>query len=338
MSPAGSSRLSLRERRGTSPRPGFADADVEGFCRFVGANKSRDLMIVHHLLMLGLNRVAPARPDFVIEYLLEDPRHFAVGDAYDIHRGSRALIAAVVPALASVAAVCLERAVMTWQLYRETPTVEDAPTRFVRLRWARESRLRLLRSSPRECLSLETRRYLEGEERALPDTRDYDHERLSLVPTTRSRMSAAQMARAGDDDIVRLFEELVDDARWSSELASREFAEFAKGDPQRALRICERFEPGRQERPAGQALAALGGSSVPPSMLVARSHELAERGFGLWRPRKPRQPGPATVSIGRSPILEPRASDLIAQALPPAGRAVYSTARVCVLPARRVLG
>lgn len=258
---------------------GFAGADVEGFCQFIVANKNRDLIIVHHLLMLGLNEIAPARPGFVVEYLLEDPRRFAVGDAYDIHRGSRALIAAVAPALESVAVARLERAVMTWQPYRNTPVDEDAATRRSRLQWAREHRLRLLRGFPRECLSPPARRHLEMEERALPDVRDYDHAPFALIQTTRSRMSAAQMAKAGDDEIVGLFEELVDDTGWSSELASREFAEFAKGDPQRAFGILDRFEPRRQERPAGQALAALSGSPVPPSLLIARSHDLAERGF-----------------------------------------------------------
>ena len=88
-------------------------------------------------------------------------------------------------------------------------------------------------------------------------------------------MSAEQMAKAADDQILALFEELTDDTGWDhprlrgrafvggSIQASRAFAEFAGNAPERALGIIRTFEVETMERPAGAALAVLGDSAVP---------------------------------------------------------------------------
>ena len=80
------------------------------------------------------------------------------------------------------------------------------------------------------------------------------------------------VADASDDHVLKLFSELTDDTEWchprrrgefvgGTIQASRAFAEFAKSYPERALRIMSGFQAGAQERPAGEALAALGDST-----------------------------------------------------------------------------
>ena len=98
------------------------------------------------------------------------------------------------------------------------------------------------------------------------------------------------VADASDDHVLKLFSELTDDTEWchprrrgefvgGTIQASRAFAEFAKSYPERALRIMSGFQAGAQERPAGEALAALGDSTVPPGILIACIRRLDDRGF-----------------------------------------------------------
>ena len=268
----------------------FAETNTEAFLGFVTTSKHSDLMALHHLLALGLERFAAEHPDAVLAYLLEDQRRFVLGDMCDAHRDSKALISAVAPALRHDDARRLENAIIEWQRYHEAPPGDDASSRFKRRKWTRERRLRLLRAFPVDRLSPEGRRHLRGEERALPDTRDYDAS-ISGMREVTSPMSAEQMARAADDQILVLFEELIDDTEWDhprwrghafvggSIQASRAFAEFAGNAPERALGIIRRFEAGTTERPAGAALAALGDSAVPPSILIASIRKLDARGF-----------------------------------------------------------
>ena len=270
----------------------FAETNAEAFLRFVATSKHSDLMVLHHLLALGLERIAAEYPDAVLAYLLEEQRRFALGDMCDAHRDSKALISAVAPVLRHDDARRLENTIIEWQRYREAPADEDAESRFKRRKWTREHRLRLLRALPIDRLSHEGQRHLREEERALPDTRDHDAS-FSGVHTVASPMSAEQMAKAADDQILALFEELTDDTGWDhprlrgrafvggSIQASRAFAEFAGNAPERALGIIRRFEAGTMERPAGAALAALGDSAVPPSILIGSIRKLDARGFAL---------------------------------------------------------
>ena len=153
----------------------------------------------------------------------------------------------------------------------------------------REHRLRLLRRFPNDRLSSKSQKHLAEEERALPNTPDQEVSppEVKLVD---SPMSPEQMTKATNDHIIKLFEELPDDSEWhhpkrrfnfegGSIQASRAFADFSKNNPCRALQIIKQFRPGTQERPAGYALAELGGETVPPEKLIACIQELEERGF-----------------------------------------------------------
>ena len=101
-------------------------------------------------------------------------------------------------------------------------------------------------------------------------------------------MSANEMLKARDADIIRLFDRIPDGTQWrrrwpeavgGSIEASRQFAEFAKSAPDRALRVIDSFEPGKTERPAGAALAALGESDVAAHTLIESIRQLDGRGF-----------------------------------------------------------
>ena len=269
---------------------GYAESEVEDFLEFVETNKNTDLNVLHRLLDFGLERIAQQHPTAVLEYLLEDPRRFAIGNRNNIHRESQALISAVAPALKDNDALRLERAILIWAYYRIVPKGEDAASHLERRKLAREHRLRLLRAFPFDRLSSSGQMHLREEERAFPSTLTQETHVIG-AQWIGSPMSAEQMTRATDDHIFALFEELTDDTgsnhptrRWPNRVggsiqASREFANFAKISPDRALNLIRRFQVGTMERPAGVALAELGKGTTPPETLIKTIRELDERGF-----------------------------------------------------------
>ena len=265
---------------------------TDDFLGFVKETEGSDLNVVHRLLALGLERIAAKRPQAVLRYLLADSRRLAIAEVwynFDAIR-SVALISALVPVLGTEDARRLEAAILAWRYYPDDPTDSDAKYRLELKKWSREHRLPLLRAFPFERLSPAGQRQVQEEKRAFPDT-PYRNPSPSQVRRVDSPMSAEQMKEAKDEDIVQLFDTLTDATEWKhptrewpnavggSIQASREFAEFTKHAPDRALSMIERFEPGKTERPAGDALAALGDSAVPAAKLIECIRRLDGRGF-----------------------------------------------------------
>lgn len=270
----------------------FAEMNSHEFVDFVTENEYSDLNVVHRLLSIGLQRIAANRPQVVLRYLTGDSRRLGIAEVwynYDSIR-SAALIAAVMPALGAEDARRLEQTIVSWRYYLDGPKHSDVEYRSRLQRRSREHRLPLLRAIPLARLSSAGKRYLAEERRAFPNAeyRDPSPPRMRLVE---SPMSAEQMRKAGDRDIIRLFDTLLDTTEWShptrrrtdavggSIEASRAFADFAKTAPDRALKIVDHFEPGKTERPAGDALAALGRSDVPADRVIDCVRRLDRRGF-----------------------------------------------------------
>ena len=270
----------------------FSEDDPDAFLGFVTDNAGSDLNVVHRLLTLGLERIAARRPQAVLQYLLGDRRRLAIADVWyndDVSR-SIALIAATSPALGNEDACRLEAAIVGWQCYLHDLTEYEAKDRLELQRFTRMRRFPLLRAVQFERLSPAGQRYLREEERAFPDTPSI-YPSASRMRRVDSPVSAEQMKLASDEEIIRLFQILTDDTerrhptRKPSDLvggsiqAAREFAEFAKAAPDRALQIVESFEPGKEERPVGEALAAIGASAVPAGKLIESIRNLDGRGF-----------------------------------------------------------
>jgi len=83
------------------------------------------------------------------------------------------------------------------------------------------------------------------------------------------------MAKASDSDLLKLFDEIHDRIGWhhprdflkgGSLETSRAFGDFAKVNHERALELTKRFQPGRHERYAAEALR---GTSEPNSQILA---------------------------------------------------------------------
>lgn len=269
----------------------FARREPEAFVAFVGAKQQSDYVAAHHLLIAGMLEIAHSHPLAVLDYLLGDPRRLAVGDMHDDHYDTKKLIAALAPALAPDSMQRLEAALWAWRRYiPEIPWDEDAKRRFERRKRAREDRLRLLRVLPLDRMTPQGRRNRMEEERALPNAADGDRHPTGMH-SVHTVLSAERLPRLSDDAIFRFIDYLHDGVerhpkrRWGPTSggcheAANVFAEFAKSDPERALRLIARFRPGRHEHAAGAALRALSGTEAAPrERIVALIHDLDARGF-----------------------------------------------------------
>jgi len=266
------------------------------FLAFFRKNIESPYMAVHRLLCVGLLELASSQPAVILDYLTSDPRRLVVGDSFDYHKASRKIITSVVPHLDEKGLFQLESTVINWkQYYREDPSW-SADDKFKRKRWNREHRLRLLRSFPEEYLSEETRQLLEQEERALPGVPDWDS-RIGEVGFVGSPMSHEQMAKAKDEHILNLFEELDDSTEWDhpkrgwnfiggSIQASREFRELAEQNPDRVAGLLPNFKPYKQERPAAMAIEGLAKSSFPTERLFKLVERLVQKGHSTFEFRR----------------------------------------------------
>ncbi len=274
----------------------LSEKEPDLFLRFFHENIDSPYMAVHRLLCAGLLKLAASHPDMILDYLTSDPRRFVVGDSFDCHKVSRRLITAVVPHLDEKGRRKLENAVINWnRYYREDPSwlPED---RFKRNKWNREHRLRLLRSFPEEFLSEEMKQLRDQEERALPDVSDWDS-KIGGGGWVGSPMSHEQMAKAKDEHVLNLFEELDDSTEWDhprrrwgfiggSVQASREFGKLAEQDPERVAKLLPNFEPGKQERPAAMAVEGLAKSSFPSERLFRLIEDLVRNGHSSFEFRR----------------------------------------------------
>jgi hypothetical protein len=274
----------------------LSEKEPDIFLGFFHENIESPYMAVHRLFCAGLLKLAASHPDVILDYLTSDPRRLVVGDSFDCHKVSRRLITAAVPHLDEKGRRKLENTVVNWdRYYREDPSwsIED---KFRKRRWNREHRLRLLRSFPEEYLSEETRQLRNKEERALPDVADWDA-KIGGVGWVGSPMSHEQMAKAKDEHILNLFEELDDSTEWDhprhrwdfiggSIQASREFGELAEKDPERVAKLIPNFEPGKQERPAAMAIEGLAKSSFPAERLFKLIEKLVQKGHSSFEFRR----------------------------------------------------
>lgn len=266
---------------------GWADNDPNNFLEFVAENEHSDLLLVHRLLALGLVRCAVHSPQHIFDYLRGDPRRLVLGPYSDVHKESVALLEAVCPQLNDPDYTVIEEIIRSHRHYNKEAQQDDADTRHKRIQWARQHRLRLLRGLPTARRSPATQRLIDEEERAFPGLTDKDVHFHGLR-AIESPVSASQMDRATDADILNLFDELNDESAWDHPRdrmkggaiqAGREFAELAKSNLPKVMRIVSLLAPGRNETPVSGALRNLVPAGLPVQDLYSLIIELEDKGF-----------------------------------------------------------
>lgn len=274
---------------------GLATDDKDGFLEFLMGNISSDFLIVHRLLTRGLESIASQDPQTALQYLCGDARRLVVGDMHDQRADTKRLINAVSSHLDANGIQELQKIILAHSRYKQVLPGWSAKEKFERLKWDRNERLELLRVIPPELLTTETKKLRREEERVFPAT--VQPESLQTGPIMReigSRMRGAEMSRASDDDLLRLFDELPDNTGWDNPKrtwlqgrshaggaiqCSREFGELAKQSPSRVRSLIPRLLPGVHEQYAGEALKGLANTDLPLAEIIFLIEELDNRGF-----------------------------------------------------------
>jgi len=266
----------------------WAESDAASFLDFADAHAGSELLVAHRLLSGGRVRAASHFPLRVFDYLVADSRRLVLGPYSDVHKESIALIEATSPLIDKARLALLEETLIDWHYYTDSaPADDDASVRHRRLQWARQHRLRLLRAVPIAQRSPDLQRLVNEEERAFPGLEDHDVY-FTGVQTIGSPVSAEQMEKATDADVLNLFSELTDESEWDHPRhrmtggaiqAGRELASLAKKDLAKALRIVNALEPGRNEIPVASVLRELVPAGLAATALYSLVTELEDKGF-----------------------------------------------------------
>ena len=213
-----------------------------------------------------------------VEFLLADERRMQVGMAHvsDVNNvthlvfgwSSQLLLSAIASEATVVQLESIRERIERWDPYKDDARQEgDARTRLRRLGWAEEKKFPLLAKLPVHLLAPRRRRQIQEWRDAQPVLNK--HRGSGMASVVESPMSAEQMAKASDDELFRMLDEVPDGTeRWSNSSRSirdggtvelgRAFAAFGKINPDRALLIAaQRFSPGRHENAAGELIRAL---------------------------------------------------------------------------------
>lgn len=262
----------------------LAKENLDDFRAWAAAAGGVDVAPVQRLIAHSFTINPSELAHDALVFLLADHRRFYLGGIEDGCGTTTRVIAAVSDYWGEDEILNFEQTVWTFN----PPVPDDLQHVEGKRAWhrlVRRLKVKLLRALPARRASEQTRYRLREEERALPGGRlgvTY-----SGVRSIGSIMSADDMARASDDDLINAFRQLPDSTMWDHpsdwekggniQLA-QQFAIFAKGDSERAFQIIERFEPEFGERAAGYALDAMS-ETADPGRLMSAIVQLADRGF-----------------------------------------------------------
>ena len=264
----------------------LAEKSPEEFLKWADENSNREMLAVQQLIAHGYEVAADNLASKALEWLLLDQRRFQLGTVQGLRRTTINFVQASAPHWSSVEIGRFETAVLSY-----CPPVPDhlkePKQRKSFADMVRATRKDLLEAVGVERLAPENRELVVIEQRALGDRFDYS---ISEVKggIIGSPMEAAAMAKAKDRDILKIFREIPDNMNWNHPThwmrggniqLSRAFAEFARADPERAIRLMEQFEPLQQERAAGYALDAMAEDAPNGSYVIEALLDLHDRGF-----------------------------------------------------------
>ena len=263
--------------------------DPEAWLNWVERLGVLDLAPVQRLIAHAFATEPEQFSSQALTFLLEDPRRYMLGSIYDSTSTSSRLVRAASDHWSEQDIARFEAALNEYR----PPVPAELADATARRKWnqhVREIKLDMLRALPMNRLTAEVRRHIEEEERAFPDQRPRVHS--TGVQVVRAIMDASQIARASDEDVVNAFRSVPDASGWDHPRnfmmggkfvggniqLSREFADFAKMDPERAIRLLGLIEPESGTRAAGYALESMSEEGAPDQVLQVL-RDVVERGF-----------------------------------------------------------
>lgn len=262
----------------------LARFDPPAFEAWVRENAGVDAEVVHRLFAHAMATDPERYAAFALDFLVSDPRRLWLGSIEDQFSTAKRLVQATSPYWSKEE---LDSFVAWLNAYAPTrpPHLSSARSRLNFIRLIRRLKVDFLTSLPQDRLPATVRRHVSEERRAVGSERI--GATFTGVSAIGSPMSRDAIRKADDDDILNAFEELPDDTEWDHPRRrmmggniqlSREFAEFAKAEPERAAALIRRFRRGVGERAAGYALDAMA-ADADPDLVVELFLELETRGF-----------------------------------------------------------
>jgi nucleoside phosphorylase/SpoVK/Ycf46/Vps4 family AAA+-type ATPase len=256
------------------------------FSNWARASNEIEFMAVQRLIAQGFLSAPKSYAGDALNWLFDDLRRLQLGNINSSRETTAALISAVSPYWTDQQVRAFEA---TIERYRpETPIrVTDAQGRKYFGQLIRTTKAHLLGAVAPDRLNDASRELLAVEKRALGENLERGIH-LSGGGFIGSPMATSSMTKAKDRDILKMFAEVPDNANWDHPTRwmrggniqlSRAFAEFAKSEPIRALRIMEQFEPNNQERAAGYALESIAEVGGRDREIQDAILDLHQRGF-----------------------------------------------------------
>ena len=257
------------------------------FTRWVQANQDMEYMAVQRLVAHGFSVSPEAYAEQAYKWLFADLRRLQLGDSRGSRMTTATLISAVSPFWKDQQVREFESNI---QKYRPaTPTqMSEVNQRRNSNKFVRTTKAHLLTALPPSRLSEKSKKLIATEKRALGEDLDSGIHHLGSGMIG-SPMSADEMVKAKDRDILKIFKDVPDKTNWDHPKhwmrggniqLSRAFSEFAKKDTTRALRIMEQFESNIQERAAGYALESIAELASHDQEVQATMLDLYKREFG----------------------------------------------------------
>jgi nucleoside phosphorylase len=258
----------------------------EQFSKWANENSPVEILSVQQLIALGYVVAADQLALQALEWLLSDSRRFQLGTRHGLRHTTVDLVRMCAPHWTQANINLFEKAILDY--HPEAPKhLTEPEQRRLFADVVRATKKDLLQALGTERLTSENQELVATEQRALGNRFD-----RSVGPIEGgwigSPMDAAAMAKAKDRDILRIFREIPDDSDWNHPThwmkggniqLSRAFAEFARTNPERGIRIIEQFEPRKQERAAGYALDAMADDTSNKNQIINAFLDLNTRGF-----------------------------------------------------------
>ena len=264
----------------------FAKNSPEEFSKWADENSNLEMLPVQQLIARGYEVAADQLAAKALEWLLFDQRRFQLGTPYGLRRTTIDLVQASAQNWRKEEIGRFEKAVQSYHPQIPKNLKEPKQRKFF-ADLVRATKKDLLQAIGIERLSRENREFVATQQRALGDRFDRSMSQFE-GGFIGSPMEAAAMAKAKDRDILKIFRKIPDNTDWDHPTdwmrggniqLSRAFAEFARTDSDRAVRLIEQFEPLQQERGAGYALDAMADDAPNDSRVIEALLDLHARGF-----------------------------------------------------------
>lgn len=265
---------------------GVVNCNSSFFLCWAKENSDLNLIAPQRLIAHGFCRDPEKYANEVFNWVFQDTRRLQLGDSYGSRKTTIALISAVSPYWTNQQINQFESNVQNYKPLKPVH-LSEANQRKDFAQFIRTSKAHLLSAISFDRLSEESKKQVTSEKRAFGNDLDQGM-RFTGSSLIGSPMEANEMMKAKDRDILKMLDEIPDNTDWDHPTSwmrggniqlSRAFAEFAKTDQLRALRIMEQFKPEAQSRAAGYALNSMADAGGQDQSLQEAVIDLDHRGF-----------------------------------------------------------